>query len=457
MRASVSRRTLAIALALTVLTGCQAPGFMGLSDNATAPEVESNRVVRARFRVLVPASLSENLTLAPVSQPPATYSESQYDDRSVVGARVFLDSQPNVTDTTDDLGYASLAVPQGQLVPVRAEFKTPNGTVSMTAIIRVDGTEQAAPIFPITVASTLVTSKIAQRFSFKDLRHLNYQQILEGTKTVNQAIRTSTGAYDPRYLPNLARTWSVLDTAQTLARLDPILNRALAKVLATPIPAEPVASTSVAASASVVAPPAALPLSGKLASPTPTASAAAAADQAVDTAERATADARLFPTEPGRRWAYDLFDGEGQRLGLLTREVAKVIPKANGLLVQGVESGEWAGNELRFLMKRTASGVQFAAAYRPSVTYPVPMADGQSWQAAPDIQAVAHAPVATEAATESWDTSWRIDFKRQRDGKTTEWSEWLAPGEGFTRFQWLDPRTGERWDARLQPPTDSEH
>lgn len=453
MRPSVSRRTIAIALAMTVLAGCQAPGFMGLSDNSTSPGVETNRVVRARFRVLVPASLAQDVTLAPVSQPPATWSEGHYDDRSVVGARVFLDSQPSITDTTDDLGYASLAVPHGQLVPVRAEFKTLSGTVSMTTLIRVDGVEQAAPIFTFTVASTLVTSKIAQRFSFKELRHLDYQQILEGTRTVNQAIRTSNGAYDPRYLPNLARTWSVLDTAQTLARLDPILNRALADVLATPIPTGQAASASVAASPSALPSPVATPLLVPVASATATASALPDPSGAAEP-DQALADARLFPTEPGRRWAYDLFDGAGQRLGTLTREVAKVTPKGGGVLVQGVESGEWAGNELRFLLKRTPAGVQFAAAYRPSVEYPLPLMDGQTWKAAPDIQAVAHAPLATEAASASWDASWRIDFKRVRNGKTTEWSEWLAPDGGFTRFQWMDPRTGDRWDARLQPPAD---
>lgn len=450
MRPSVSRRTIAIALALTVLTGCQAPGFMGLSDNATSPEAQGNRVVRARFRVLVPASLAQDLTLAPISQPAASWSESHYDDRSVVGARVFLDSQSSVTDSTDDLGYASLAVPQGQLVPVRAEFKTPNGTVSMTALVRVDGTEQAAPIFTITVASTLVTSKLAQRFSFQDLRHLDYPQIVKGTQAVNQAIRTSSGAYDPRYLPNLARTWSVLETAQTLARLEPILNRALADVLSTPIPVSGTASASATATLSTRPVPTASFSAAPVASAAATASPVLASEAMGDEAPRARADASIFPVEPGRRWTYDLYDGAGQRLGTLTRAVAKATPKGGGLLVQGVESGEWAGNELRYLMKRGASRVQFAAAYRPSVEYPLPLVDGQSWQAAPDIRAVAHAPVVAEAASESWDVDWRIDFKRVRDGKTTEWSEWLAPGEGFTRFQWLDPRTGDRWDARLQ-------
>ncbi|MNT49777.1 hypothetical protein D3C72_1866500 [compost metagenome] len=166
------------------------------------------------------------------------------------------------------------------------------------------------------------------------------------------------------------------------------------------------------------------------------------------------ADDRLFPVELGRTWTYDLYNGADQPMGTVTRQVAKVTPKANGLLVQGTETGAWTDNELRFLMRRTPSGVQFAAANRPSVTYPLPLSDGHTWQAAPDIRAVAHAPVATEAATESWDASWRIDFTRERNGKTARWSEWFSPEVGLTRFQWLDSRTGDRWDARLKPPVD---
>lgn len=424
-----------IALALVAITGCQAPGFMGLSGNSTVPDAtQGAHMVRARFRVLIPASLAQGLTLAPYSPEEATRSGGHLDDRSVVGAKVFLDGQTAVQDTTDDLGFASLAVPQGRLVPVRAEFKAPGGTVSMTALVRVDADAQAAPVFSVTLASTLVTSKVAQRFRYEELDYLSYDRIQAGTLTVDQAIRGRDGAYDPSYLPNLGRQWTVLDTAQSLARLDPILTRALSDVLATEIPA---ASASVPASASPV--PVATASRAPIASPSVPATASVAATPSIR-----IADLSLFTAEMGQRWTYDLFDADGKPSGTMERAVAKVAAKANGVLITGTELGDWNpnGRELRFLMKRTATGVKFAAAYRPSVDYPLPMADGQTWRAATDISAVSHA----------LEDGWRVDFKRLQNGRTVSWSEWLAPGVGFTRLQWVDPRTGRRWEARLHAP-----
>lgn len=421
-----------IALALIALTGCQAPGFMGLSGDSTVPEAsQGTRMVRARFRVLIPASLAQGLTLAPYSAEQATRSGGHLDDRSVVGAKVFLDGQTNAQDTTDDLGFASLAVPQGRLTPIRAEFKAPGGTVSMTALVLAGSPDETAPVFSITLASTLVTSKIAQRFRYEELVHLPYDKIQSGTETVDQAIRGRDGAYDPSYLPNLGRQWTVLDTAQSIARLDPILTRALAEVLATRIPA---ATASATTSVTPVPTASVLP---RLAVATPSVATASVATSSLQ-----VADLSLFVADMGQRWAYDLMDEEGQVAGTMVREVVKVSAKPNGVLITGREESGWSHSdrEMRFLMKRTPTGVQFSAAYRPQVQYPLPLADGQTWRAATDVSARARYV----------DGAWRVDFARVQNGKTISWSEWLEPGIGFTRMQWLDPRTGRRWEAVLQ-------
>lgn len=440
MRTLALRRSMTVALALLALTGCQAPGFMGLSADSTVPETSQGvQMVRARFRVLIPASLAQGLTLAPYSPEAATRSGGHLDDRSVVGAKVFLDAQPNVQDTTDDLGFASLAVPQGRLTPVRAEFKAPGGTVSMTALILVEAEAKAAPVFSVTLASTLVTSKIAQHFRYEDLNHLPYARIQSGTLTVDQAIRGRDGAYDPSYLPNLGRQWTVLDTAQSIARLDPILTRALADVLATRIPAA-TASATLSATASLTPAPTASVL------PKAETGLTASASPAVASASLKVADLSLFAAAMGQRWTYDLIDDQGEPRGTMVREVVKVSAKPNGVLLTGTEEGDWnpTGSKLRFLMKRTPTGIQFAAAYRPQVQYPLSMVDGQTWRAAADIAATAHAD----------EDSWRIDFARLQNGRTVTWSEWLAPGLGFTRLQWIDPRSNRRWEAVLQvPPT----
>lgn len=425
-----------VALALIALTGCQAPGFMGLSGNSTVPESSQGvRMVRARFRVLIPASLAQGLKLAPYSPEEATRSGGHIDDRSVVGAKVFLDGQPNVQDTTDDLGFASLAVPEGRLTPVRAEFKAPGGTVSMTALILAGSRDEQAPVFSVTLASTLVTSKIAQRFRYEELDYLPFDKIQSGTQTVDQAIRGRDGAYDPSYLPNLGRQWTVLDTAQSIARLDPILTRALADVLATKIPA---ASASVAATRSLTPAPTASVLPRLQAPATPSVATASP----VATTSQRVADLSLFVADMGQRWTYDLTDHEGKPAGTMVREVVKVSAKPNGVLLTGTEHGDWnpTGREMRYLMKRTPTGVQFSAAYRPQVLYPLPLRDGQTWRAATDVTAKAQA----------LEDGWRIDFSRVQNGKTVSWSEWLEPGVGFTRLQWIDPRMGRRWEAVLQ-------
>ncbi|HEY9856938.1 MAG TPA: hypothetical protein V6D05_14435 [Stenomitos sp.] len=435
------RQSMTIALALVAITGCQAPGFMGLSGNSTVPEAtQGAHMVRARFRVLIPASLSQGLNLAPYSAEEATRSGGHLDDRSVVGAKVFLEGQNTLQDTTDDLGFADLAVPQGRLTPVRAEFKAPGGTVSMTALILVDEDAASAPVFSITLASTLVTSKIAQRFRYEDLNYLPYDKIESATLTVDQAIRDRDGSYDPSYLPNLGRQWTVLDTAKSIARLDPILTRALADVLATQIPATASATVSATASAAPAATVSVLP---KLSEATVSVPASPSVEA---TTSARVADLSLFTAAMGQRWTYDLLDDQGEPSGTMVREVVKVAAKPNGVLLTGSEQGDWnpSGNGMRFLMKRTPTGVSFAAAYRPQVNYPLPMADGQTWRAATDVTAVAHAE----------QDAWRVDFTRVQFGKTTSWSEWLAPGVGFTRLQWVDPRTNRRWEARLHTDPD---
>jgi len=443
------RQSMTIALALVAITGCQAPGFMGLSGNSTVPEAaQGAHMVRARFRVLIPASLSQGLNLAPYSAEEATRSGGHLDDRSVVGAKVFLDGQNTVQDTTDDLGFASLAVPQGRLTPVRAEFKAPGGTVSMTALVLVEKDAESAPVFSLTLASTLVTSKIAQRFRYEDLNYLPYDKIESATLTVDQAIRGRDGAYDPSYLPNLGRQWTVLDTAQSIARLDPILTRALADVLATQIPATASATVSATASATVsatasAAPDATVSVLPKLSGATVSVPASPSADA---TTSVRVADLSLFTAGMGQRWTYDLLDEKGEPGGSMVREIVKVAAKPSGVLLTGIERGDWnpSGSEMRFLMKRTPTGVSFAAAFRPQVNYPLPLTDGQTWRAATDLTAVAHAE----------QDAWRVDFTRVQYGKTTSWSEWLAPGVGYTRIQWVDPRTNRRWEARLHTDPD---
>lgn len=438
------KRSMTIALALVALSGCQAPGFMGLNGSATTPDAlaDGSHLARARFRVLVPSEFAQGVALAPATEPEASRSSMRADDRAVVGARVFLDAQPSVSDTTDDLGYASLALPQGHLTPVRAEFKTANGTVSMTSLVMIGPEAEAAPVFPITLASTLVMSKLAQRFSFSDLGFLPYDRIQADTIVVDRALRGADGAYDPRYLGSLPRQWTVLDTVRAMTLVDPLLGAALADVLA--IRVAPEASPSLSASGSVPLATSSANASGSLV-PTPVASASSTGSLAAsDATPSLSADETWFPAEPGQRWTYDLVDSEGQPLGTFTRVIAKATPKADGLVLTGRESGEWAGvnHPLTFLMKRSPERIEFSAAYRPAVIYPLPLVDGRTWEAATGIRAVAHAQAAS-------DGSWRIDFTREVAGKTQSWREWLAPGVGFTRFEWMDARSGARFEARL--------
>lgn len=445
-------RAITISLILTAVTGCQAPGFMGLSNSATSPDgaSESSRLMRARFRVLIPSSMAQGITVAPPSSTDAATSPNHFDDRAVIGAKVYIEGQSAVMDTTDDMGFASLALVQGRLTPVRAEFKTPDGPVTMSALVYVGKEPQSLPVFAINVASTLVTSKIARKFRFSDLRYLDYAKLQGGIAAVDQAIRTPDGAYNSEVLPRLTRQWTVLDTAQALVRLDPILNQALAEVLNTPIPS----GDDLAASASLLASPS-VPILGASSSASssgsvdlPASASFKASGDATVSASTMLGDLSLFPADLDSRWVYDLYDPDGKAQGQMVRKVSKVTSKANGLVVAGSESGNWGGHsrELRFLMKRSTSQVRVAAAYRPTIDYPLPLTDGQSWQAAPGITAIAHAPASG---------SWRIDFMQERNARKFSWSEWLAPGVGFTRMQWMD-RQGRRWEARLQPQEDPE-
>lgn len=418
---------------------------MGLNGSATTPDAlsDGSHLVRARFRVLVPSELARGVALAPDAEPEASPSSLRADDRAVVGARVFLDAQPSVTDTTDDLGYASLALLQGHLTPVRAEFKTPNGTVSMTALVMIGPDAEAAPVFPISLASTLVMSKLAQHFSFSDLGSLPYGRIRTDTGVVDLALRTADGSYDPRYLGSLPRQWTVLDTVRAMTLVDPLLNAALADVLSVRIRSD--ASPSLSASASDPAATASPSASGSLA-PSVVASASSTSSGAVSEATPSlSADETLFAAELGQRRVYDLVDASGHSLGRMTRVIVKATPTNDSLVLTGHESGEWAGvgHPLTFLMKRSPSGIEFSAAYRPAVVYPLPLTDGQTWEAATGISAVAH----REASPKG---SWRIDFKRDVDGHVRSWSEWLTSGVGFMRFQWFDPRSGARFEARLR-------
>lgn len=453
---SAIHRPIAIALILAAVTGCQAPGFMGLSNSATSPDAAtgSSRLMRARFRVLIPISLAQGISVAPPSATDAATSPNHFDDRAVVGAKVYLEGQSTAVDMTDDLGFASLALAQGRLTPVRAEFKTPDGNVTMSALVYIGKDTQSLPVFAINVASTLVTSKIAQKFQFSDLKYLDYSKLQGGVAAVEQAIRTPDGAYDPRVLPRLTRQWTVLDSAQALVRLDPILTQALAEVLDTPIPSadEAAASSSapILASSSVTASASFSTSASRAASLSATMSFKANADATVS-ALAMLGDMSLFAADLNSRWIYDLYDPDGRPQGQLVRKVSKLSSKANGILVTGTETGTWGGHsrELRFLMKRSPSQVRVAAAYRPSVDYPLPLTDERSWQAAPGITAIAHAP------SEESSGSWRIDFTQEKNQRNLAWSEWLAPGQGFTRMQWFDLH-GHRWEARLQPMSDSD-
>ena len=444
-------RPIAIALILAALTGCQAPGFMGLSSSTTPDATQAgSQLVRARFRVLIPASLAQGVTTAPPSSTDAATSPGQAGALAVVGAKVYLEGQTTTYDFTDDQGFASLGLVQGQLTPIRAEFKTADGSViGMSALAYVGDNVQSVPIFPISLSTTLVTSKIAQKFPYSDLKYLNFTSIQKAESQVDQALRTPDGAYDPQYLPDLSRQWSVMDLDQALIRLDPILSRALASVLATPIPDDSSMAASRSLSATDSLPLLDATLSTTL-SATPSLSATSSATASLVATPDATVsvkilsgDDSLFAGEVGSKWVYDLFDSEGKPHGQVVRQVTKASLKGQGEFLMGTETGAWDGHDRQmiFLMKRSPSLIRFAAAYRPSVDYPLPLKDGQSWAAAPGIRAIAHAP--TEASG-----SWRIDFSRIKDGTKQDWSEWLAAGKGFTRLQWYDPH-GHRWEARL--------
>lgn len=435
-----TRRSLALALILLTVAGCQAPGFMGLSGSETGEAGTSEtRVARARFRVLVPASLGTGLPL--VSQTmEATGSRGYGGDRAVTGALVFLEAQPAVRDTTDADGYASLAVPVGALTPVRAEFQTPDGLVSMTGLAYLDPQATEVPTLALTVASTLVTSRLAQRFRFAELAYLDALEVARATEVVDRALRTPQGDVDPRYMPRLVRQWSVLELAESMARLDPVLNGALARVLVRRSPTPGPASGSLAplASASAGVP---------RATPDATLSVPASSSLRVG-------DARLFPLSVGRSWVYDLLDESGEVVGTHARVIERLAPRPGALLATSRETGDWAGEEegLRFLVRRSAQGIRVAGAFRPSVVYPLPLSNGRKWAAAPEIEAIAHAPAASPSLDEAWPGAWRVDFKRQRPQGPVRWSEWLVPDVGFVRMQWVDLRDDSRHEAVLQLP-----
>lgn|GEM_PF-1949911 len=455
MRLRDLRSIAAIALVAALAVGCQAPGFMGLSGNSTAPDsADGNRIVRARFQVLVPTSLATGIALVPATSTLPASGQLRYDERAVIGAKVYLDGQPNVSDLTDDQGYASLGIPQGRLTPVRAEFKTADGTVTMSALAYVGRDAGAAAIVPITIASTLVSSKIAQHFKFGDLRYLDPDHLRADTDAFDQALRLPDGTYDPQLLPRLGRTWSVLDVAQAVDHLDPLLNKVLADVLATRIPAPDEASGSLTASGSTVSVSTdsvtVVSTGSATASLTATATLTASPSLAASSSILVGTET-LFPAEVGQRWVYDLFDDSGKRRGRLVRQVARLTPRPGGFLAAGRETGDWNpdGNEMRFLLRRSTTQVEFAAAFRPSVAYPLPLTDGLTWKAAPGVGAIAHAPDPTQDGPRAG--AWRVDFTQVRDGDTATWSEWLVPGVGFTAFQWVDSGSGRRWEARLAP------
>ncbi len=214
-----------IVACLGSLVACQAPGFMGLNQDASlGPSRPDERLVRVRFRVLVPETLSGGTSIQSIPSPEATQGGWTTDERSIVGATVMIDGQKGASDVTDEQGLATLALPSDRVVPIRAEFNTVRGKVSLTTLAWASAEEERVPSILVSLPAALITARLATRHPARDLARLDRSRYLEAIRTLDARMRDETGHFDARWLPASRQGWGMTDLAAWLLRLQPVLD-----------------------------------------------------------------------------------------------------------------------------------------------------------------------------------------------------------------------------------------
>ncbi|MEB3188037.1 MAG: hypothetical protein VKP72_11435 [bacterium] len=224
-RLSRSLTASTIVACLGVLVACQAPGFMGLNQDASlGPSRPDERLVRVRFRVLVPETLGRGMAIQSIPSPEATQGGWTTDERSIIGATVMIDGPRGASDVTDEQGLATLALPSGRVIPIRAEFQTPRGKVSLTTLAWASTEVERVPSILVSLPAALVTARLATRFASKDLARLDRERYLAAIRTLDARMRDESGRFDPRWLPASGLGWGMADLAAWLLRLRPVLD-----------------------------------------------------------------------------------------------------------------------------------------------------------------------------------------------------------------------------------------
>ena len=368
----------------SALVACQAPGFMGLNqDAALGPTRPDERIVRVRFRVLLPEALCTGMSVQSIPSPEATQGGWTTDERSLVGVKIPLEGQKTPVDFTDEQGIATLGLPAGRVIPIRADFNTRRGPVSLTTLAWASADALHVPNVLVSLPAALITSRLATRHPARDLARLDREQFLESIRILDARMRDETGHFDSTWLPSEGQSWGMADLAAWLIRLDPLLTD-LTRGLILPADTAHMASPSASSSLYVYGGESEIPVAS--ASPETVTASPSRTLSAHHVASWRLADLGIVPDSSWEGSASSLVASKSarfeRRLGAVTRRGPIQIFRGTDFLITPDATHSW-----NFLVRVAPGRVKWAYPGRPAHDLNWPLQGHSSLPARIDLPA----------------------------------------------------------------------